>query len=198
MKYRIVTLSLAALILNNSLGMLSAMAQSQINIQHRAAELYQETAIPAITAEEFIQQAALKNLYKIRTGELALDMGYRTTVLQFAQQMIDNHTRALKDLSHVVHSLKMDQDIIPDDLDARYQQQLEALQNTPLDDFDAYYISDQRRMNEQAIEFYSNYIKDRDSQDPEALHRYAVRSLPVLQQHANILEQVDDLVLSGR
>src|SRR5690606_32782605 len=54
-----------------------------------------------VDAEEFVEEASAKGLAEIETARMALNKGTATQVKAFAQQMIDDHTAANKELAAI-------------------------------------------------------------------------------------------------
>src|SRR6476659_5363050 len=66
---------------------------------------------------DFIQKAAMSDMYEVQAGKLAADKGQSDVVKQFGQQMVDAHTKTTEELTGIVKSKNIKVDL-PTEVDA--------------------------------------------------------------------------------
>jgi putative membrane protein len=129
--------------------------------------------------------ATVSNAFEIETSQVALQRATNPQVRRFANRMISDHTLATRQMAMVVRRNGMEAP--PPSLDARHAAMLEQLRATPEGNFDAAYMTMQDQAHEEAVALFSGYASNGD--DP-ALRNFAARTLPTLQTHARMGEQI--------
>ena len=71
----------------------------------------------APSTPDFIQKAAMSDMYEVEAGKLAADKGQSDAVKQFGQQMVDAHTKTTEQLTGIVKTKNIKVDL-PTKLDA--------------------------------------------------------------------------------
>ena len=115
---------------------------------------------------------------EIETSKLALEKSKDQQITRFAQQMIDDHTKALNDLRAVAQNKAVQ---VPNAPDFAHKAMATALRATTGDFFDKEYIKhvgvgDHRR----TVDLLEKI--QREAKDPD-LKSYAAKVLPVVQHH---------------
>jgi putative membrane protein len=100
----------------------------------------------------------------------------------FAKHMVDDHTAAGEKLKAIAQA---DGVSPPDNLDAKDQKQLEALQKLNGAAFDHRYIQDQSAAHKEAVALFE---KEAKSGSNAQLKQFAVDTLPTLKQHLTDVE----------
>jgi len=134
----------------------------------------------------FVEKAGLSNLYEIRAGEIALGRTRRDDVRQFAQMMIDEHTKAGNDLKKALAISPQPPDV-PEVLDNDRQEKINDLRKADTEDFDKEYIAAQTDAHEEAVSLFEDYAENGD--DP-ALREFAANTLPALRQHERRIKKM--------
>ena len=135
---------------------------------------------------QFLQQAADDGAAEVSLAQLALKQAKSQQVRQLAQQLLDDHMQANRELVTLTN-LKQDAQAAKapssaDDL----QKRLQALQG---DDFDRAYVNDMVQSHQRAVELFSKTA--RNSSDPDVKH-FAQTKLPILQHHLAMAQQLAD------
>ena len=73
----------------------------------------------APSTPDFVQKAAISDMYEVQAGKLAADKGQSDVVKQFGQQMVDAHTKTTEELTGIVKSKNINVDL-PAKLDAKH------------------------------------------------------------------------------
>jgi putative membrane protein len=129
----------------------------------------------------FVTKAANSNMFEIESSKLAIQKGQSAEVKSFAQQMIDDHTKAAKDLMAVAPDA-------PKKMDAAHTAMVEDLNKTSADKFDASYIDAQVKAHDEAVALFTKYSEDAED---AKLKAFASEKLPVLKQHQEHVKALD-------
>ncbi|MDB5945173.1 MAG: hypothetical protein JWQ33_199 [Ramlibacter sp.] len=125
------------------------------------------------------------NIAEIETGKLALDKTKNDQIKTFAQQMIDDHTSAQKDLQTLAQSKGVK---LPAGTDLEHKAMATALKALSGNTFDNQYV---KRAgvgdHERTIKLLQKVQKDGLDADMKAL---AAKMLPTVQQHLQMAQQL--------
>jgi putative membrane protein len=144
--------------------------------------MHVETARATASAnspQEFAMMAAQANLLEIESSRMALEMSKQDAVRAYAQKMIDDHTKAGKEMEQAASADKVVD--VPKKLDAGHQAMLDALKGATGEDFDRAYAQMQLEAHEQAVQLFTRY-----SGQQGALAEFAKKTLPALQEHLDM------------
>jgi len=143
----------------------------------------------AKTASGFVRRASVGNEFEIESSQLALQKSQNDMIKQFAQRMIDDHTKAGQDLTAVLASVPVKNTEASEPvLDRKHQNLLDKLGQSSGSDFDKLYVKDQVRAHDDAVNLFKNYAHDGDN---EGLKNFASRTLPTLQSHQEEINQIN-------
>jgi len=87
--------------------------------------------------QQFVQKAAIANMAEIQLGQLAAQHAENPQVKQFAQMMVDDHTRALEQLRNVASGQGIQ---VPSELDGKHQKLQQKLSKLQGAEFDRAYM----------------------------------------------------------
>jgi putative membrane protein len=132
----------------------------------------------------FLREAAGVNLMEVRLGQLAQSKASNAAVKQFGQRMVDDHTRIEQDLSSMVsaNGIALNPTLTSDQND-----KINSLQSLSGPQFDQAYMSLMIQGHQTDVAEFENQSRNSDS--PQ-VRDFAARSLPVLQQHLSLAQQV--------
>ena len=148
-----------------------------------AGAAYAQPAVPA-GDNSFAQKAAAAGLSEVAEAKIAVDKAANPQVKQFAQQMITDHTKANNQLTQIAEGKSLS---LPMEPTKRDQKQASKLQNESGARFDRDYVRDQLAAHKQAVALFkreSEHGKDAD------LKQFASETLPILQHHLEMVEQL--------
>ena len=149
------------------------------------------TMVPAVafaasSAQEFASKAAGSNMFEIESSRLALKSASSSDVKAFAQQMIDDHTKAGNELKAAASNAS---DIkVPDALDDMHKASLDSLAGKSGAGFDDGYIADQKKAHDEAVALFTDYST---SGDNPQLKEFAAKTLPVLKMHQQHVQMLN-------
>jgi putative membrane protein len=127
---------------------------------------------------DFVAKATISNQLEIETSRLALDKAQSGEVKAFAQQMIDDHTKAGEKLRATVREI--DANEMTRSLDGSHQDELDALSKKEGAEFDRTYVAGQVKLHDEAVALFADYAKT--GTNPE-LKAFAQETLPVIERH---------------
>ena len=133
----------------------------------------------APSTPEFIQKAAMSDMYDVQAGKLAAEKGQSDAVKQFGQQMVDAHTKTTDELMGIVKSKNIKVDV-PTKLDSEHQKLIDDLNSASAKDFDKTYASQQVDAHQNAVKLFKKYAEDGD--DPD-VKQFAAKTLPAIEHH---------------
>lgn len=134
--------------------------------------------LPVSDPQDFVNQAAVGNLFEIQTSQLALTQASDATVKQVAQQMVTDHTNADAQLKSAVTA--QGNVTVPTALDQPHADMLAKLQAATGTDFDTLYSQMQTQAHIEAVGLFSGYAS---AGADGALKDFAAATLPTLQHH---------------
>lgn len=182
MKISLAALAIAAISLSPALAQEAAApaAQPPAAASDSAADMTNVTS-----PQDFADKAGVANMFEIESSKVALEKATSDDVKNFAQKMIDDHTKAGDDMKAAADS--QGGITVPTELDDAHQQMLDQLNNASGDDFDQTYIQMQTDAHKQAVALFDAYSKNGED---GALKDFAAKTLPTLQQHYDMVQQL--------
>jgi putative membrane protein len=133
----------------------------------------------APSTPDFVQKAAMSDMYEVQAGKLAAEKGQSDAVKQFAQQMVDAHTKTTEELTGIVKSKNLKVDL-PSALDSTHQKLIDDLNSASAQDFDKTYAKQQVDAHQQAVDLFKKYAAKGDDTD---VKQFAEKTLPTIEQH---------------
>src|SRR5207244_1610464 len=111
---------------------------------------------------KFAREASQGSLLEVKLGELAKQKAVNTTVQQFGDQMIKDHSKANDQLKQIISKKGA---MLPDQLTRREESELEHLQKLSGKDFDKAYADRMVKDHKKDIKEFQDATKNAD--DPE-------------------------------
>lgn len=146
----------------------------------------QAGAQPADSAQVYVANAAIGDLYEVQSSRLALEKAQSADVKAFAKQMIADHTAT----TNTLKTLAVDQAVgrvLPTEPDARHQAMLDTLKGTSGAAFDKAYLDQQATAHQEALLLHGNYARHGEK---AKLKAFAAETTPRIQRHADMLKQL--------
>ena len=142
--------------------------------------------VPAKTTD-FVDKVAVANRFEIDTSELALKYGKGEDVKKFAQQMIDDHTKAGEAFKAAVKEAGIEPPA--DALDLSHKASYAKLRVfTTESGFDASYLSTQLQAHEDAVALFKDYAANGPT---PSLKAFAEKTLPTLEHHLMMVKELN-------
>lgn len=125
----------------------------------------------------FVTEAAQDSLKEIQTGQLAMQNSTNQAVIAFGQQLVNDHTQALNDLTQIANAKGIE---VPTSLDAVQQKAVNALTDLQGQTFDTAFLKEEVASHRASIKVFQT---EADHGDDADLQAYAQNTVPMLQQH---------------
>jgi len=139
-----------------------------------------------MSAEEFAAMAASSDMFEIASSELAKARSQDGEITDFADQMIDDHTSASRELATAAQSAGV---AVPAEMMDRHAAALQRLEAAAADQFDSAYVDAQVTAHEEALTLMKAYA---EAGEDEALRAHAAKTAPVIEQHYDHVKTLDD------
>jgi putative membrane protein len=152
------------------------MAQTPAQPSTMSAPAKTDKAAGADTA--FVMEAAKGGMMEVAKGKAATQHASRDDVKQFAQRMVDDHTKAGDELKSIASGKNIT--LPPDQPSAKDQAMLDKMSKMNGAAFDQAYIADQVKDHEKTIALFEK--EARSGKDAE-LKAFAEKTLPTLKEH---------------
>lgn len=151
------------------------------------------TTLSDMGDRKFVEKAASGGMAEVELGKLALDKASAPEVRQFAQKMVDDHSKANEELKQL--SLKKNFPL-PNDIDTEQKQELQKLSKKSGKDFDKAYMETMVKDHDQDVKDFKNEASQAGA-DPE-IKAWAQRTLQVLEEHDKLAHQDKGELKSGK
>lgn len=144
-----------------------------------------DTAAVDEGVKNFVEKAAITDMFEIESAKLALTQSKVKAVKDFAQMMIDAHTATTAELKPLAAAAKVEP---PTQLDNDHMAKLDDLKNAKVEDFDDKYIDQQTDAHENAL----NLLKDFAANGKDAgLQAFASKTAPAVDAHLQQVKALD-------
>lgn len=135
--------------------------------------------------KKFLKDAAIGGMVKVELGKLAVQKASSDAVKQFAQKMVDDHTRANEEVKQIASKANIS---LPDSLDSKHQSRIDKLSKLSGTEFDRAYIKDQLKDHQQDVKEFQN---EAENGNHEELKNFASKTLPTLQEHLSMAKNLN-------
>jgi putative membrane protein len=145
------------------------------------------------TTKGFIVAAATSDMYEVTAGKIALQRSQSAAVKDFAQQMVDAHTKTTDTLKGIIaaNNIKVTP---PAHVDSRRQGMLDNLRGASGADFDHRYVTQQVAAHKEADILMRGYAKDGDNKKIKA---FAADTDKHVKMHLSMAQKLDATVKSA-
>lgn len=145
-----------------------------------------------LMAPGYMAMAASSDQFEIQSSQMALQMSQNPQVRQYAQTMIDHHTRTTAELTQIAQANGMAPP--PPTLMPQHQAALDRIRAAGPAGFDAAYKQEQITSHGEALSLNQNYAAQGDKQP---LRDFAARTSPVIQQHLSMAQMLPDTMMQA-
>ncbi|MFL6448250.1 MAG: DUF4142 domain-containing protein [Bryobacteraceae bacterium] len=147
----------------------------------------QGSAGPAATKvddKKFVKDAALGGLTEVELGKVAAQKASDEKVKEFAQKMVDDHSKANEQLKELASKSNIE---VPATLDSKHQSRIDKLSKLSGQDFDKAYVKDQLKDHQTDVREFSDEAQS--GTDPN-VKSFAASTLPILQHHLEMVKSL--------
>ena len=138
-------------------------------------------------APGYMRMAASSDLFEVESSRLALARAQSPAHRQFAQMMINDHTRTTQELMAAAQTLGVAPP--PPAMLPHHAAMLERLRAAGPTDFDRAYKTEQLVAHQEALTLHRNYA---DQGDAEPLRAVAARAVPIIEMHYGHAQSLSD------
>lgn len=142
--------------------------------------------------KKMLMDMAQANMAEIEEGRLAQSKSQNEQVKNFAQQMIDDHTKALDDIKQLAQAKGV---TLPTELDRTHKAMANKLSSLSGDAFDRSYLAKAGVADHKKVHGMLSHTESR-AKDPD-VRALAARTLPVVDQHLNSAQQLNKNTARG-
>jgi len=151
------------------------------------ATAFTSPVLSAEKAQSFVDKAVVGGMFEVESSQLALKTSKDPDVKKFADTMVSDHGKANAELEALAKEQKL---TVPTKLDKKHTEMLDSLQKAGAG-FDAPYIKAQLEGHVTTVNMFEQYAENGDN---EALQTFAVKTLPTLRMHLDMIEKMGDRV----
>lgn len=129
-----------------------------------------------MTPQEFASMAASSDMLELRSSEAALQKAQSAEVKEFAQMMINDHTKASQELKTAAST---DGATVPAEMLPKHAEKVQAVSAKSGAEFDAAYMEAQVAAHEEALKLMQTYAEGGEG----ATKAHAAKTAPVIEMH---------------
>lgn len=170
-----------------AVGLLAGCARHGAEDARAVAAAPMMDPMSPLMAPGFMAAAASSDQFEIQSSQMALQMSRNPQVRQFAQTMIDHHSRTTAELTQIAQANGMAPP--PPVLMPAQQAALDRIRAAGPDGFEAAYKQEQIAGHSETLSTMRNYEAQGDN---PALRGFASRTAPVVQQHLSMAQMLPD------
>lgn len=171
-------------------GLLAGCARTTVEAPAPVAAAPAMDPMSPLMAPGFVAAAASSDQFEIQSSQMALQMSRNPQVRQFAQMMIDAHSRTTAELTQITQANGMAPPP-PTPLPPQ-QAALDRLRAAGPGMFDAAYKQEQIAGHQETLSTMQNYAAQGDNQ---ALRGFASRTAPIVAQHLQMAQSLPDAMM---
>ena len=141
---------------------------------------------PFASDRQFVQEAAAGSALEVELGKLAQEKGSSEAVKEFGKRMVDDHTKAGEDLKEAAAKAKIP---ASPELSRKAKKMQEKLSKLSGPDFDREYAKLMANDHKNDVKAFEREAK---SGAAPAIREFASRTLPTLQEHYKMAQQLQN------
>ncbi|MFO1389143.1 DUF4142 domain-containing protein [Cellvibrio sp.] len=134
-----------------------------------------------VDAVDFVEEASASGIAEIETSKLALQKSASVDVKTFAQEMINDHTNANRELASIAAKKKLK---VANEAELMNRAKAMILKHRDGESFDEAYANNQVKAHRDTIELFNKASVSADAE----LASFAVATLPKLEHHLRAAE----------
>jgi len=143
--------------------------------------------------QTFAKNAAMGGMAEVKLGKLAQEKAIDPAVKKFGKQMVDDHTKANKELMQIAAKNNI---ILPKDIGKKHKEHYDRLAKLEGSEFDREYMKHMVKDHEEDAAEFAEAVKGLKNED---LKIFAAKTLPVIQAHLKIAQGISSkLTAAGK
>jgi len=141
----------------------------------------------AVALPEFVQKAAMTDMFEIEAGKIARERASSAAIKSFARQMVTDHTATSAQLKGIL-ATETGAPVIPTALDQAHLDKLARLRSAEAADFDGLYLDQQTEAHENALNLLQTYAQNGENARVKA---FAAEVAPKVSAHLEMVRGLD-------
>jgi len=141
---------------------------------------------------KFIQKAAQGGRAEVELGKLAEQKAMREEVKEFAQRMVEDHSKANDELAKIAGANGVN---VPAEIDSSTRKEMDRLQNLVGGDFDREYMKHMVKDHKKDVREFRHQAKSKHANDAQA---FAQKTLPTLEEHLAMAQKTYDITAASK
>jgi putative membrane protein len=175
-----------------TLVMAMVFTASLVGAQQKAQQQQQQGAALPAADRAFANKAAVGGQAEVELGKLAQERASNDAVRQFGQRMAADHGKANQELMQLAQTKNLS---LTTELDSKHRQLRDKLAKLQGNAFDKAYMNEMVKDHKTDV---AEFKKQADrGKDPE-LKSWASQTLPTLQEHLRMAQDLDNQVKSSK
>lgn len=160
---------------------------SNSNSNMSASKGNTNTSTLSSSDQKFMMEAAMGGLEEVELGKLAATRASSDAVKQFAQRMVDDHSKANEELMQIASTKGV---TLPTALDDKHRADVSKMGQLSGADFDRAYVKEAgvKDHNKAVKLFQSEADKGKDAE----VKAFAAKTLPTIQEHQRMAQELDN------
>ncbi|HYP25610.1 MAG TPA: DUF4142 domain-containing protein [Blastocatellia bacterium] len=181
---------LVALVLVGGFALLAVgcASNSEVNINASGASGSGAAGAGASPENQFMTEAAMGGMAEVEFGRIAAQKGYDEEVRQFAQRMVDDHSRANAELKRLASQKSA---ALPTELDRVRSEVVDRLSKLSGSEFDKTYMGAMVEEHTKAVSEFE--LAAANAQDAE-LKSFASKAVPTLREHLAMAKTIHERI----
>lgn len=136
-------------------------------------------------ARGFMTLAAQSGMAEVEISQIAATKAQNAEVRQFAQRMVNDHTKANNELKQLAQKEGL---TLPTEIDAEHRQIRERLSQLSGAEFDREFMNRQVEHHQRDVNLFQNQADNGDDAEVKA---FAAKNLPTLRQHLEMAQSIN-------
>jgi len=142
--------------------------------------------------QTFVTKASSAGLAEVNFGQLAAKRASNADVKKFAEKMVEDHTKANKELTDLADNRKLK---VASQMDDEHRKTLDKLGKLSGSEFDRLYMEGQVKDHEDAVALFEKQAKNGENTE---LKKWAEKTLPTLREHLKMAKDIHGKVKDGK
>lgn len=163
----------------------NAPVQPNAAAQSQAGAKGQQAQKVSSATQQFVQKAAISDMFEMQSGQLAQQKAASDEYKQFGQMIREDHSKTADQVKGMVKELPGVQ--LPQAMDSAHKQKLDKLQSLSGAQFENQFKKDQVAAHQNAVKLFEGYAQKGDH---AALKKFAQDTLPKLKEHLQHARQL--------
>jgi putative membrane protein len=140
---------------------------------------------------QFVTEMSSGNLAEAQLGNLAAQKAASSDVKQFAERMVDDHSRANNELQQLVSGKGLS---LPQEVGSQHQAVIDQLSKLSGREFDRAYVSEMIRKHEMTVTKLESAAQQSNDADLKA---WVMKILPTVREHLQMAQEIAGKIGAG-